>query len=53
MTFLMVYLLSGLLVAMLGRKRAGGFFGFLLLSLILTPVIGVLALLMGRQRQPC
>ncbi len=45
------YLLSCILVAYLGRMRAIGFWGFLALSLLLTPIPVLLVLLITLPRK--
>jgi hypothetical protein len=42
MVFVLVYFVFCLLIAMLGRRKPLGFFGYLLSSLLLTPAIGLL-----------
>ena len=47
-----VYLLLCLLVGYMGRNRAVGFSGYLVLSLLLTPFLMSLVLLVGAPREP-
>lgn len=42
MIFLVIYILFSLLVAVLGTRKPLGFLGYLISSLILTPVVGLL-----------
>ena len=42
MVFLLIYFVFSLLIAMLGMHKPLGFFGYLVSSLLLTPVIGLL-----------
>jgi len=42
MIFLLLYIVFSLLIALLGMRKPLGFFGYLISSLILTPVIGLL-----------
>jgi len=42
-----VYVLLCLVVGFMGRKRSFGFWGFFFFSLLVTPVIGTLALIGG------
>jgi hypothetical protein len=42
MIFILIYLLFCLLIAVLGMHKPLGFFGYLVSSIILTPVIGLL-----------
>ena len=42
MVFLLIYVVFSLLVALLGIHKPLGFFGYLISSLLLTPVIGLL-----------
>jgi len=46
------YLLLALLVGVLGRDRAIGFAGFFVLSLVLTPVLSAVLLLLTAPRAP-
>ncbi|MDA8018162.1 MAG: hypothetical protein MPN21_12010 [Thermoanaerobaculia bacterium] len=45
-----VYALASLFVGFLGRKRAMGFLGFLVLSLVATPMAGLVILLLTAPR---
>ena len=42
MVFLLIYFVFCLLIAILGMHKPLGFFGYLVSSLLLTPVIGLL-----------
>jgi hypothetical protein len=46
-----VYLLLCLLVGYLGRSRSVGFAGYLVLSLLVTPFVMALVLLVGAPRE--
>ena len=46
-----LYVLLCLLVGYLGRSRAVGFAGYLVLSLLLTPFVMALVLLVGAPRE--
>lgn len=48
---LFVYMLLCLAVAWLGRQRAIGFAGFLVVSILITPVITALILLISAPRR--
>ncbi len=48
----LAYVILALIVAMCGRDKAIGFWGFFLLSLVLTPILPGLFLLMARDRKP-
>jgi hypothetical protein len=50
--FAIAYLILVLIVALLGRNKAIGFWGFFLLSLILTPVVTGLFMIINRERRP-
>lgn len=40
-----IYLLLAYIVALLGRKRKFGFWGYLFLSILATPIVGLLTVL--------
>lgn len=44
------YLLACALAGLLGRRRRGGFFGFALIALVLTPLGALLILYVGAER---
>lgn len=48
----LIYLGLCLVVAMLGIGRKMGFYGYLFASLLLTPLIGVLLVLVSGPRKP-
>jgi hypothetical protein len=55
MIFLVIYILFSFLVAVLGARKPLGFFGYLISSLILTPVVGLLLIAAAgdnRARRP-
>ncbi len=47
-----VYVVLSLLVGWLGRRKQIGFIGFTVLSLVFTPVLTLLALMMTHERRP-
>lgn len=47
-----IYLLMSIMVGWLGRRRHIGFVGFFVLSLVITPVITLLILMMAHERRP-
>jgi len=47
---ILVYVALAVLVGLLGRKRAVGFAGCFILSLLLTPVVMALALMVADSR---
>jgi hypothetical protein len=49
---LVVYVVSALAVAWLGRNKQIGYAGFLLLALFLTPVVALIVLLISQDRRP-
>ena len=49
---LVVYLLICLVVGFLGRHRSVGFVGFFLISLLLTPIVSIIILLLAVERKP-
>jgi hypothetical protein len=50
MPAVIVLLLLSLVVGFLGRHRAGGFIGFFAASMIFTPLVTVLFLILARSR---
>jgi hypothetical protein len=46
------YIILALIMALLGRNKAIGFWGFFLLSLILTPVVIGVFMIINRDRRP-
>lgn len=50
--FIALYILLSLVVAVVGRTRMMGFFGSLLFSLVLTPLLMVVILLLTAPRDP-
>jgi len=50
--FLIAYVILALIVGLLGRNKTVGFWGFFLLSLILTPVVTGLFMILNRDRKP-
>lgn len=50
--FIVLYVLLSLVVAVVGRSRMMGFFGSLLFSLVLTPIVMVVILLLTAPRHP-
>lgn len=49
---IVLYVLLAVFVGWLGRYKQIGFVGFLLLSLVLTPVITLFILMMAQDRRP-
>jgi hypothetical protein len=47
-----LYLLLAVLVGLCGRRRRMGFVGFFIVSLLLTPVLGLLLVYMTQERSP-
>lgn len=43
------YILATVLVGIAGWRRRGGFFGFTLISLLLTPLVGLFILYFGAE----
>ena len=41
----LIYIIAAVLVASLGRKHKWGFWGFFVISLILTPIVGILIIM--------
>jgi hypothetical protein len=52
MPFVLVYLVFCLLIAVLGIHKPLGFFGYLVSSLILTPVVGLLLIAAAGHHRP-
>lgn len=48
---LAVWVLLSLVVGFLGRKRAGGFLGFFAASLVFSPLVTLLFLILSRPRR--
>lgn len=46
---IVLWVLASLLVAYLGRRRVGGFWGTLLFAIIFSPLVAVLALVLMRH----
>lgn len=46
-----IYLVVCLLLAFAGRKRRTGFFGWLIFSILLTPVVMLFVLVVGREKK--
>ena len=49
---LFIYTLASFLVALLGKNRKFGFWGYFFGSLLLTPIIGLLLVLGADKRKP-
>lgn len=49
--FLIAYIILALIVGLLGRNKAIGFWGFFLLSLLLTPVVIGVFMIINRDRK--
>ncbi|MGD0282646.1 MAG: hypothetical protein ABSB95_09815 [Dissulfurispiraceae bacterium] len=52
MELTILYIISSIVIAVFGRHRKFGFWGFLFCSLLLTPVIGFIVLLASDSRKP-
>jgi ABC-type molybdate transport system permease subunit len=50
--FLAAYVILSLIVGLLGRNKQIGFWGFFLLSLVVTPVVVGFFMLVTRTRRP-
>jgi hypothetical protein len=50
--YVVVYLLVSIFVGWLGRHKQIGFVGFLIASLILTPLVALFILMMAQDRRP-
>lgn len=50
--FLIAYVILALIVGLMGRNKTVGFWGFFLLSLILTPFVTGLFMILNRDRKP-
>ena len=48
--FLAAYVILALIVGLLGRNKAIGFWGFFLLSLVMTPVVTGVFMVINRNR---
>ncbi len=49
--FWLIYFLAAIIVGVAGRHRRIGFVGFLILSLLFTPVLVLLVLILTRPRE--
>lgn len=49
---LVAYLILCLIVSVLARKTAGGFWGFFFLSVLLTPILSLIVILMSSRLKP-
>jgi hypothetical protein len=50
--FLLAYVILAVIVGLLGRNKQVGFWGFLALSLVLTPLLTGFFLIITRDRKP-
>lgn len=50
--FLIAYLILCVIAGMLGRNKVIGFWGYFLLSIVITPIVPMLFMLIGRPRAP-
>jgi hypothetical protein len=50
--FALAYLILTLIVALLGRNKTIGFWGFFLLSLMVTPLVTGVFMILNRDRKP-
>jgi hypothetical protein len=46
-----IYILACVLIGLFGTGRRGGFIGFTLISILLTPLTSIFILLVGAQRK--
>lgn len=53
LTFFVASLLLSCLIGYLGRNKKLGFWGFLFASLLLTPLLGLLLLIVCKPAEPC
>jgi hypothetical protein len=49
---LVIYVVFSIFVGWLGRNKQIGFVGFVLLSLLISPVISLIILMMAKDRRP-
>lgn len=49
--FLIAYLILAVIVGLLGRDKQIGFWGFFLLSLVITPIVPAVFMLISRPRR--
>lgn len=49
--FLIAYVILAVIIGLIGRNKQIGFWGFFLLSLLITPVIPAIFMLIGRPRR--
>ena len=49
--FLIAYVILAIIIGLIGRNKQIGFWGFFLLSLLITPVIPAIFMLIGRPRR--
>jgi hypothetical protein len=49
--FLIAYIILALIVGLFGRDKAIGFWGFFLLSLLITPIVPAVFMLITRPRR--
>ena len=47
-----LYFMASIVIGYCGRRRVMGFLGFFLTSLLLTPVLGLIVLLVTAPRKP-
>ena len=50
--FLIAYVILAVIVGLLGRNKQVGFWGFLVLSLVMTPLVTGFFLIITRDRKP-
>ena len=50
--FLAAYVILALIVGLLGRNKMIGFWGFFLLSLVVTPIVTGLFMILNTNRKP-
>lgn len=49
MVYIIVWVLMAIIVGLAGRARAGGFLGFFVASLLFSPIVALLFLILGRS----
>jgi hypothetical protein len=49
--FLIAYVILAVIVGLIGRDKQIGFWGFFLLSLVITPIVPAVFMLIGRPRR--
>jgi len=52
LVYALVWLFLGMLIGWMGKNRKFGFWGYMLLSLVLSPLVGLLLVLASDTRKP-